>query len=188
MPLEEAIETLRDRYENRLGRLNDALGSAELVEDTNETPVEQVWSMSGQIENRTNQLIEEATEEVVLVVGDESLLTEKLVGTLDALDDDVDLMVGAVTESLERPIESRIPDATTFTSGLDWLYSDASGEEETGIGRLLLADRSTILVSPNVLESGEERAVFWEGFGNGLVVIARRIMAQGLLTARDPAQ
>jgi hypothetical protein len=32
----------------------------------------------------------------------------------------------------------------------------------------------------------EERAVFGEGFGNGLVVIARRLMAQGLVTVRDP--
>jgi hypothetical protein len=38
-----------------------------------------------------------------------------------------------------------------------------------------------------VPETKEERATFGEGFGNGLVVIARRLMAQGLLTARDPA-
>jgi len=35
-------------------------------------------------------------------------------------------------------------------------------------------------------ESKEERAIFGEGFGNGLVVISRRLMAQGLLQNRDP--
>lgn len=43
-------------------------------------------------------------------------------------------------------------------------------------------------MSSLIPETGEERAVFGEGFGNGLVVIARRLMAQGLLTARDPEQ
>jgi hypothetical protein len=52
---------------------------------------------------------------------------------------------------------------------------------------LLLIDRSAILVSSIMPETKEEQAIFGEGFGNGLVVIARRLMSQGLLTARDPA-
>jgi len=37
-----------------------------------------------------------------------------------------------------------------------------------------------ILVSSVAVDSREEQAVFREGFGNGLVVLARRCMAQGL--------
>jgi hypothetical protein len=139
------------------------------------------------IENRTNQLIDGADTEVVLVVGDESLLTADLVDTLTAIGDGVELMIGALSESLEDEIQAAVPTATTFISGLEWLQGDQTADGEVAIGRLLLVDRSAILVSSIVPDSKEEQAIFGEGFGNGLVVISRRLMAQGLIPARDPA-
>jgi len=190
VPLDQATETLRDQYEDRVERLQDALDTVEIVEQDDETPVQQVWAMSGRdaIENRTDQLIEDASEEVVLVVGDESLLTEDLVATLNDVDNGIDLLIGALTESLQAQIQAAVPDATTFISGLEWLHGEDATENETAIGRLLLIDRSTILVSSLMPDTKEEQAIFGEGFGNGLVVIARRLMAQGLLTVRDPKQ
>ena len=138
--------------------------------------------MSGRdaIENRTDELIDGASEEVVLVIGDESLLTEDLVTGLNGVGDGVDLLVGALTAPLQDQIQAAVPDATTFVSGLEWLHGENVTADETAIGRLLLVDRSTILVSSLVPDSRDERAIFGEGFGNGLVVIARRLMAQGL--------
>lgn len=190
VPLDEATETLRDQYEDRVERLHDALDTVEIVEEDDETPVQQVWTMSGRdaIENRTNQLIDEAAVEIVLVVGDESLLTEALVASLNEVGNGVDLLIGALTESLQEQIQTAVPDATTFISGLEWLHGEDATEDETAIGRLLLVDRSTILVSSLMPDTKDEKAIFGEGFGNGLVVIARRLMAQGLLTARDPEQ
>ncbi|ELZ65993.1 putative transcriptional regulator [Haloferax prahovense DSM 18310] len=188
VPLDEATETLRDQYEGRVERLHDALDTVEMVEQDDETPVQQVWAMSGQdaIKNRTDQLIEDASEEVVLVIGDESLLTEDLVSSLNDVGNGVDLLIGALTESLQDQIKTAVPDATTFISGLEWLQGEDATENETAIGRLLLIDRSTILVSSLMPDTKDEQAIFGEGFGNGLVVIARRLMAQGLLTVRDP--
>lgn len=190
VPLEEATETLRDQYEDRVERLHDALDTVEIVDEGDGTPVQQVWAMSGRdaIENRTDQLIEKASMEVVLVLGDESLLTEDLVASLNDLGNEVDLLIGALTESLQDQIQTAVPDATTFISGLEWLHGENVTEDETAIGRLLLVDRSTILVSSLMPETKEEQAIFGEGFGNGLVVISRRLMAQGLLIARDPGQ
>jgi hypothetical protein len=146
--------------------------------------------MSGRdaIENRTNDLVETATDEVVLVIGDESLLTDDLVDVLDDIGNGVDLAIGALTEPLREQVQAAVPDATTFTSGLEWLHGGQSAEDETAIGRLLLIDRSTILVSSIMPDTKEEQAIFGEGFGNGLVVVARRIMSQGLLPGRDPRQ
>lgn len=188
VPLEEATKTLRDQYEDRVERLHDALDTVEIVDEDDETPVQQVWAMSGRdaIENRTNQLIETASDEIVLVVGDKSLLTEDLVASLNDVGNGVDLLVGALTESLQDHIQTAVPDAKTFISGLEWLHGENATEDETAIGRLLLVDRSTILVSSLMPDTKEEQAIFGEGFGNGLVVISRRLMAQGLLTARDP--
>ncbi|WP_255196532.1 TrmB family transcriptional regulator [Halorarius litoreus] len=190
VPLDEATETLRDQYEARVDRLHNALDTVEIVDEDDETPVQQVWAMSGRdaIENRTNQLIEKASEEIVLVLGDESLLTEELVARLNDVGDEVTLLIGALTEPLQAQIQTAVPNATTFISGLEWLHGEDVTEDETAIGRLLLVDRSTILVSSIVPGSKTEQAVFGEGFGNGLVVISRRLMAQGLLTARDPKQ
>lgn len=190
VPLDEATETLRDRYEARVERLHDALDTLDLVDAEDESPVQQVWAMAGQdaVETRTNDLVGDATDEVVLVVGDESLLTEDLVNTLNEVGDGVDLLVGALTGSLQDEIQTAVPDAKTFVSGLEWLHGENATEDETAIGRLLLVDRSTILVSSIMPDSKVEQAIFGEGFGNGLVVIARRLMAQGLLTVRDPKQ
>ncbi|WP_256301822.1 TrmB family transcriptional regulator [Haloarchaeobius salinus] len=190
VPLDEATETLRDQYEERVERLHDTLDAVEVVEQDDETPVQQIWAMSGRdaIENRTDQLIKDASNEIVLVVGDESLLTDDLVATLNDVGNGIDLLIGALTESLQDQIQIAVPDATTFISGLEWLHGEDGTADETAIGRLLLVDRSTILVSSLVPDTKDERAIFGEGFGNGLVIIARRLMAQGLLTARDPKQ
>jgi sugar-specific transcriptional regulator TrmB len=187
--LEEATETLRDQYEARVERLQDALDTVEIVDEDDEEPVQQVWSMSGNdgIENRAEELIETADDEIVLVIGDESLLTENLVDTLNEVESGAELLIGALTEPLQEQIQAAIPDATTFISGLEWLHGVDATEEETAIGRLLLIDRSTILVSSIMPVTKEEQAIFGEGFGNGLIVIARRLMSQGLLTERDPA-
>ncbi|PSP18264.1 transcriptional regulator [Halobacteriales archaeon QH_10_67_13] len=186
--LTEATETLRDQYEGRVEQLRDTLATVEIVDEDDEASVQEVWSMTGRdaIENRTERAIETASDEIVLVIGDKSLLTDDLVGTLNQVDDDVALIVGALTAPLQEEIRSVVPEAMTFVSGLEWLQGEDAAEGDTAIGRLLLVDRGTILVSSIVPDSKKEQAIFGEGFGNGLVVIARRLMAQGLIPVRDP--
>ena len=186
--LEEATATLRDKYEDRVDRLHDALESADTVDDEENSTVQEVWAMSGQdaIENRAERLIESATDEIVLVIGDESLLTEKLIETLSGVKDDIELLVGTLTSSLQEQVQETVPNATTFVSGLEWLHGENTAEGNTAIGRLLLVDRGSILVSSIMPESKAERAIFGTGLKNGLIVIARRLMSEGLLPVRDP--
>jgi len=185
--VEEAMETLRDQYESRVTRLGDALQSAEEVQSDEDDTIQEVWSMTGAnaVQQRTERLLDEAEEEVVLVIGDESLLTDELVDTLKQIDDNIDLIVGTVDESLRDRVTERIEDAEVFTSGLGWLRSDQV-DDDLSIGRLLLVDRENILVSTIHRDTGEERAVFGSGFGNGLIVMARRLMSHGLVGRRDP--
>lgn len=190
VPLDEATETLRDQYEARIERLSEALETAEDVDPGQEEAIQEVWTMSGEraIENRALQLIGEATDEVVLIIGDGAILTADLVESLSAVPDGVDLLVGTVSEDLQAQVTDAVPGARTFVSGLEWLRSDSGVEDGLAIGRLMLVDRSNILVSTIVPETGEEHAVFGNGFRNGLVAISRRLMAQGLVPARDPGQ
>ena len=188
VPLEEATDTLRDQYEYRVERLEAALDDAEQIDADEEKEVQEVWAMSGRdaIANRSNTLIRDADEEVVLVVGDGSLLTDELVESLNGLDERVDLLIGAVTEELEAQIHDAVPRATTFLSGLGWLRTAGVADDDLAIGRLLLVDRSAILVSTLVPDTHEEQAIFGGGFRNGLIVIARRLLSQGLIPQRDP--
>ena len=185
--LEEAVETLRDQYENRVGRLHDALATVDVVGEEDESSVKKVWSITGQdaVENRTERLIETANDEMVFVIGDESLLTENLVETLNEVEDDIELLVGTLTSSLQEKVRAAVPGATTFVSGLEWLHGANATEDNTAIGRLLLVDRGSTLVSSIVPESKAEQGILGEGFENGLVVIARRLMTKGLVPSRD---
>lgn len=188
VPLPEATETLRDQYEARVERLTRALSEAEDVDPEAEDPVQEVWSMSGTdaIANRSDTLIGDATGEVVLILGDDSLLTDELVGTLNGLDGGVDLLVGTVSEELQERVHDAVPGATTFLSGLGWLRATDVVDDDLVIGRLLLVDRSAILVSTLAADTDEEQAIFGGGFRNGLIVIARRLLSQGLVPRRDP--
>lgn len=190
VPLREATETLRDQYEDRIERLQGAIDEVERVEFDQDSTVQEVWSLSGTdaIANRTFDLLSEATSEVVLVVGDESLLSEELITRLNGISSQVNLIIGAVTTDLQTKIHEQVPSATTFTSDLAWIRGSDRSEDEPAIGRLLLTDRSSILVSSIVPTTGAEHAIYGGGFGNGLVVISRRLMAEGLLPLEDPGQ
>jgi sugar-specific transcriptional regulator TrmB len=187
VPMDEALETLRDQYQDRVERLETLLNGMEDVEPDSGKPVQEVWSMTGAaaVENRTEELIHGTKNEIVFVIGHPSLLTDELVDSLNRISTGVDLLIGTVSESLQERVQSAIPRARTFVSGLEWL-NDAD-DSEIVIGRLLLVDRSTILVSTIDPETGDEHAVFGDGFKNGLVVISRRLMSQGLIPTRDPS-
>jgi sugar-specific transcriptional regulator TrmB len=188
VPIAEAAETLRDQYESRVERLADALEQADTVDATSEESLQEVWTITGTnaIANRADKLINSAANEVVLVLGDASLLTDQLIKRLNDLDRGIDLLIGAVTESLQAQIHEAVPRATTFLSGLGWLRTEGGSEDGLMIGRLLLVDRSRILVSTIAADTNEEHAVFGGGLRNGFVVIARRLLAQGLIPERDP--
>jgi sugar-specific transcriptional regulator TrmB len=183
--LSEATETLRDQYESRVDRLHNALDEVELSKEVEESSIQEVWAMTGSspIETRTNKLLDKATSEIVLVLGEESLLTDRLTTKLNETGRNVDLLIGAPTESIRATIQESVPEATTFISGLEWLQEEEHDTGETAIGRLLLVDRSKILVSSILPSTSKEHAIYGEGFGNGLVVIARRLMSQGEFAA-----
>jgi len=175
------IETLRDRLEN----LEPAAAESE-AELTHE-----IWALSGPaaITARTEQLIEDADQEVVLVVGDEGVVTDELIDQLQAASDrGTSVIVGTVADALAAELSETLPDAEMFVSELDWLSESPLPGDDTQIDRLLLTDRDTILASSchSRAEGGEE-AVFGRGFNNGFVTIARRLMITGLVGDGDAA-
>jgi len=180
--VDEAIRTIRAEYEERTEALRAALRDLDRIDDADEAEVtHEVWSLSGSasIDGRVEQLIDEASEEVIVVSRHEGTFTERFTDRLQAAGDrGVDVVVGTWDESIRERIETALPDAAVFVSGMEVLAESPFPDDETDLGRLLLVDQSAILVSSVGDEA--ERAVFGRGFDNGLVAVMRRLMATGV--------
>jgi sugar-specific transcriptional regulator TrmB len=194
--IDEAVDTLRNEYEERTESLRRTLRGLEPVDDETTTEVtHEVWALSGDagIAGRTQQLVDNADRELIMVIGHEDIVTDSLVEHLQAARArGVDVLVGTVTEELREQVIEVLPEVNVFVSGLEWLSRSALPGDETEISRLLLADREAILVSSFTETDDEgrqhEQGVFGRGFDNGLVAIVRRLMATGLLASRDPGE
>ncbi len=195
VPIDEAAETLREEYESRTATLVEAVEDIEPVLPNEDREVtHEVWGLSGAgpIANRTGQLIDAAGREIVLIVGRDEVITDELIDHLSvAQETGIDVLVGTMTDRQCDRLQEALPGAEVFVSGLDWLESSpVDASDDTAISRLLLIDGNTILVSSVHERDGEgmetEKAVFGRGFDNGIVVIARRLMATGLLPVDDP--
>ena len=196
VPIEEAAETLRQEYESRTDTLVEALTAIEPEEPDggDEEITHEVWALSGTtaITNRTQQLIDAAGREIILIVGRDEVITDELLKQLQAaVDTGLTVLIGTQTEEIRAQVAETLPDAEVFVSGLEWLHSSPlETGDDTTISRLLLIDKNTILVSSvHEMDTGgieSEKAVFGRGFDNGIVVIARRLMATGLLPSQDP--
>lgn len=191
--IDEAANTLRAEYESRTGTLREILRGMDSASVDDETDVtHEVWALSGitAISNRTRRMIDEAEEEFVLVIGHEKVFTEELIDHLRAAHErGVTPIIGTVGETLRDRVQNAVPEAEVFVSGLEWLDSSTLPGDDTKIGRLLLVDRTAILVSSYHDMNGtneREQAVFGRGFDNGIVTITRRLMATGLLPIDDP--
>ncbi len=194
--IDEAINTLQSEYIDRTESLRGALSGLEPTDDEQTTEAtHEVWSLSGDqgITSRAQQLIEGATNEVMLVVGHRSIFTAQLAEQLHAAQErGVDVIVGTVDKELRAEIQDVLPDIEVFVSGLNWLDQSPLPGDDTQISRLLLTDREAILVSSFTETTGDgrehEQGVFGRGFHNGLVAITRRLMATGLLFQDDPGE
>ena len=192
--IDEAVNSLQSEYVERTESLRSSLSGLEPVDgDVSTETTHEVWSISGEqgITSRTQQLIEGATEELILVIGHESIFSDQLADQLQSAQErNVNVIIGTVNDELRAAIQDALPEVEVFVSGLDWLSRSPLPGDDTEISRLLLADREAILVS-SFTETGadgreHEHGVFGRGFDNGVVAITRRLMATGLLSVNDP--
>lgn len=191
--IDEAVATLRSEYEDRMDALRETLQGLDPVVDGGTAPTHEVWALTGEtaITSRTQQLIDDATQEVVVILGHEGIFTDQLATSLEAAHQrGLTVLVGTITEALRETVREALPAVEVFVSGLEWLEHSELPDDDTEIGRLLLVDQETILVSAFTqgTEDGRdhEQAVFGRGFDNGLVAITRRLMATGLRPGDEP--
>lgn len=187
--VDEAVRTLLDRFESRTEEIGEklrGLDPAELGEDAEVK--HEVWTLSNSraIENRTYRLIDDADEEVALVVDPEAFGDGKLVESLgSALGRNVEVFVGTPEEDLRDEIRERLPEAEVFVSDVEALTDPSNfTDDNTRITRLVLVDGETFLVSSfHETSAGgrsDEHAVFGSGMNNGLVALMRRLVKSEL--------
>jgi len=187
----EASETLRKEYERRIESLQSALANLESVRDVpSPDTTHEVWSLSGRdaIATRTADLLTEATEEAVFILGDADVVSAEIATSLEtAADRDISVVVGTTDDSLREQIAAMLPDTSVFVSDSDWLRPGPYRSDDTRINRLLLVDGSTILVSSvsEDADGAQEYAIFGRGFNNGFVAILRRLLSLDSEPAAD---
>lgn len=192
--IDEATSLLSQEYESRVSTLQGTLeGLPDAEEDREESPpVGEIWSINNHetITARSLRLVEDAADEIVLVIGDPDTVTDEVFDALnDATDRGVQVIVGTMDEDLRNAVRDAVPATEVFVSDLSWLpvKSESNG---TVITRLLLTDEQTIVVGsrPSAEKPEEaEQAIVGNGTTNGIVTILRHLLRAGLLEGRDDA-
>jgi len=183
--IDEATSILRRRYESRIDRLEADLRQLETAGAADrDADGQEVWSLTGAdaIATRTNQLIEKAQEEVVLVVSDDRLLSVPVDQWLEAAADrGCSVSVGCITGQLLQAFSEELSEPTVFDAEFGWLSPDRF-DDEPPVSFLLVTDRDTVLVSASCLtgDRHDQHAVYATGAENCLVAFVRQLTQLGL--------
>ncbi len=185
--IDEATQTLKQKYESRIDTLESYLETTEVREPDRETDqLQEVWSLTGTeaIASRTLELIGKAESEIAFLVVDTEIMGEPVFDALTtAQKRDVTIYLGGQTDAITAHLGAELPGVQTFETELDWLVGP-DPDHQVAISRILLIDRETLLIGSFYPdgddETSPERAVFATGLENGVVVLLRRLIASGL--------
>jgi sugar-specific transcriptional regulator TrmB len=185
IPISEAVEVLEERYRSRIDSLERALqGIRQSPDEQNSDINPEVWSLAGRdtITTRTKRLVDEASAEVLLLIGDSAVLCDGLHRRIVAAQErGIDVLVGTGSEALRNQVGDGLPESVVFDSQLEWLHS-TNGENSVSVGRLLLVDDTDLLASTVVRSNGQarEQAICGNGTSNSLVFTLRQLLSYRL--------
>lgn len=170
VPLEEARERLRNRYEQRESRAFEYLEDVRSSRTDTDEHQEDVWTLHGHdsVTARTVQLIEEADDEI-LYAGDEAVVSEAVA---TALSERAEQDVAVTVLSGAPSVLDRFADAT----GVGTVSVPAElTPEDARTGRVLIVDGDTVLLSilgdVHASEPRSETAIWSSDTGFAAVLI-----------------
>jgi sugar-specific transcriptional regulator TrmB len=144
----DAVETIRRDYGERLDRLEGLLPRLRSPEPREGRAG--VWVVEGDdaVSDRLTALADDATDELLLVVAVESLLTDDFRDALaDAADRGVTITLGSPAEAIRERVGEAASDARVVETWTWWAdYPIEAGE----ISSILMADGRELLVSSEV--------------------------------------
>ncbi|WP_226479448.1 TrmB family transcriptional regulator [Natrinema amylolyticum] len=170
VPVDVARKRLRQEYRGHLETATTNL--RELEQRT--TDEDGVWKIASDrdIRNRAEAAIEDAASEIYLLVADADLLERSLLERLAAARErDVSVFVEVPTVSVRRTVHDTLPAANVAITDFEF---DSYSEPDRTLGRLLLVDRKTVVLSALteglVPSETTETGVWSSERGHGLVV------------------
>jgi len=188
VPIPEALDILDKRHRTRMSSIEQSL--RELRQSTpsqEDDDRPEIWSMSGSqaITTRVERLIGDAETEVLLLVGNGTVLSDGLYDELStASERGVDVVVGTGSAQLRERLSTELREQMVYSTDLEWL---GTGTETQIIGRLLFVDDEYLLASS--IDQGEqavgEQAVCGSGNRNGVVLALQRLLDSQLPSAPE---
>lgn len=178
---DEAISLLQQRYQARIDSLEELLDELHhnSIKD-DDTGNNEIWSLTEDdtITARTETLLTEADEEILMFLAEPDILSDSVLQTLrDVSTDDVELSIGG-GENLSSKLPETIPEECVYSQSLPWLY-EMEETYGTDLGRILIVDDGKALATAMQDDKAgeQELAVYGDGLSNSFVVIARRLLA-----------
>ena len=166
-----ALDALRRDYRSRIETADDALRT---IDSHDRLETEGVWAIAERehVAERTLVLIEDATEEVYLLVTDAELLGDDVLARLAAAAErGAEVVVEVPSEAARDLVRTAVPSAHVAVSRTAGEPTLRGGR---WLGRILVADRRSGLVSAlredRLSGAGAETAVWSQGLDHGLVV------------------
>lgn len=180
LPVEQALERLQREYDDAVETANRRLQALE----SRETDGDGVWEIADRqdVIVRVKMHVDDATDEVYLLVGDEELLEPEVLDALDeATEEDVAVFAEVPSESARDRLHDAVPAADVAITDLPL---ESMPVEDREPGRLLMVDRETILMSALreglVPDDTEETGLWGSEVGHGLVVWLRPLLESRL--------
>lgn len=144
----DAVEGIRREYGQRLDRLEGLLPQLRSPESRQDRAG--VWIVEGNdaVSDRLAGLADDATDELLVVVAAQSLLTDELRAAIAAAGDrGVSVTVGSPSRSVRETVADLAPSATVLET---WTWWDDHPIDPGEISAILMADGRELLVSSNV--------------------------------------
>jgi len=128
---------------------------------------------------RAQELIGESDDEIVYLIGDESVVSEDILDQLAAASDrDPPIYAGTAPDAVFDRIDATVAGVQRFESWIEWLWTPGTPDEAWTLGQVLVVDRNGLLVSAHreTPHGGSENAAIWTtGVGNGLGMVTERL-------------
>ena len=180
--VDTAVELLHEEYATYFDTVEQSLRQ---LEPKYKKAEQAVWALNtnGQVTGRMVDLLDDADDEVVVIVLDEELLDDAVIEGLQAASDrGVTIHLGTVSDAVHERVEDAAVDARVFATGLVEWFTEMSGSSR--IGRLLMVDRGPILASALHEEElpgvPNETAVWSDGIDHGFATFMVRVLTYEL--------
>jgi sugar-specific transcriptional regulator TrmB len=181
-----ATALLDRRHERRIERLESLL--PRLAAPGRDTSEGDIWVIEGhdQVSERLRALVAEASEEVLLAVAAENLLTDEFVTALiDASGRGVEVTIGSPSEEIRDRLSTALPAATVTET---WTWWETHPVQPGAMTSILMVDGDALLASvdaePGLPDVPAHRAVWTGNHDTPLVGVLRPLLATAITGER----